>query len=253
MAYKCKKCGGICSKEGNGKYECPFCGSVFTEEDFEPKRKNVSSSAMETEKGDVGVKVFDRNVNGVLEISTQIGRGSGYLISDDGYAITNSHVVSLDTGKSCVRCSVKVAGETVSAVVVAMGTENNSMHCSNSDLALIKLSYVPSTAIPLRFGKSYNVRTGERIFVIGNSLGFGTCITSGIVSDNDRNGQLMYDCPTNPGNSGGPVFNSDGLVIGTHVAGTSPKGVKVQGMNIAIPASAVIQFLKAHKIKIQLD
>ncbi len=171
------------------------------------------------------------------------GSASGYLITVDGYAITNSHAVALDNGKSCGQCTVKVAGETVSAKVVAMGTEDSDMHCANDDLALIKLSRVPFGATPLRFGDYDKVRTGEQIYVIGNSLGAGTCITSGIISDKDRQSQLMYDCATNPGNSGGPVFNAEGLVIGTHVAGTSPKDIKVQGMNIAIPCSAVKAFL----------
>lgn len=172
------------------------------------------------------------------------GRASGYLISSNGYAITNSHAVSLENGKSCGQCTVKIADESISAKVVAMGTEDNSKHCSNLDLALIKLSRVPDKATPVKFGEYEKIRTGERIFIIGNSLGEGTCITSGIVSDKNRHGQLMYDCPTNPGNSGGPVFNSDGLVIGTHVAG---KKDKVQGMNYAIPCNAVIEFL--NKIK----
>lgn len=251
MAFKCKKCGGSCADIGSGNYECQFCGSVFSKEDIAPKPKHVEPAVRES-TGDSGADVFEKTVNGVLEIATPTGRGSGYLISFDGYAITNSHVVSLDSGKSCRQCSVKVAGETVPATVVAMGTENNNMHCSNSDLALIKLARVPLKATALQFGNYERVRTGERIYVIGNSLGYGTCITSGIVSDNNRNGQLMYDCPTNPGNSGGPVFNSDGMVIGTHVAGTSPNGLKVQGMNIAIPASAVIEFLRRNGINVRV-
>jgi len=240
---KCKFCGGSCIGVGNGKYQCDCCGNIFSEEEFIQKQKQ-SFQVEGTRDSVVGADIFEKNVNGVLEISMSCGRASGYLISPDGYAITNSHAVSLENGKSCGQCNVKVAGETVSAKVIAMGTEDNARHCSNDDLALIKLSRVPLKATPLRFGNYDTVRTGERIFVIGNSLGAGTCITSGIISDKNRKSQLMYDCPTNPGNSGGPVFNSDGLVIGTHVAGTSPNGVKVQGMNIAIPCNAVLDFLR---------
>ena len=239
---KCKLCGGNCDSIGAGKYQCDCCGNIFTEEDFAPKKKETFSSAS-TKPVDLGADIFEKNVNGVLEISMSCGSASGYLITVDCYAITNSHAVALDNGKSCGQCTVKVAGETVSAKVVAMGTEDSDMHCANDDLALIKLSRVPFGATPLRFGDYDKVRTGEQIYVIGNSLGAGTCITSGIISDKDRQSQLMYDCATNPGNSGGPVFNAEGLVIGTHVAGTSPKDIKVQGMNIAIPCSAVKAFL----------
>lgn len=242
MTLKCKYCGGTCYEKSNGEYECNFCGATFDKEDFMSTREIKVNS--ETKKNtDNGVEVFDKNINGVLEITMTQGSGSGYLISSDGYGITNSHVVALENGKSCGQCYVKVANETVQATVIAMGTEDKSKHCSNLDLALIKLSHVPQKATPLQFATSI-VHTGERIFVIGNSLGAGTCITSGIISDNNRNGQLMYDCPTNPGNSGGPVFNADGYIIGTHVAGVRPNEVKVQGMNIAIPASAVIDFIE---------
>lgn len=243
---KCKVCGGSCSEIGGGKYQCDFCGETFSADDFEsrPKAGNAGTRPQSTADSDLGADIFEKNVNGVLEISMSTGNASGYLISASGYGITNSHAVALDNGKSCGQCKVKVAGETVSATVVAMGTQRNDMHCTNDDLALIRLARVPAYATPLTFGDYNRVRTGERIFVIGNSLGEGTCITSGIVSDKDRGGQLMYDCPTNPGNSGGPVFNSEGQVIGTHVAGRSPNGVKVQGMNYAIPVSAVEAFLR---------
>lgn len=246
--FKCKHCGGICNSVGNGKYECQFCGTVFSNEDFAPAKKKESLPVAQS--SDNGADVFEKCVKGVCEISTSVGRGSGYLVSAEGYVITNSHVVCLANGKSCGQCSVKIAEETVPAQVVAMGTESNSQHCTNSDLAILKLSRVPFRATPLRFGDYQTVRTGESIYVIGNSLGYGTCITGGIVSDKNRNGQLMYDCATNPGNSGGPVFNSEGRVIGTHVAGTNPNGIKVQGMNYAIPATAAIEFLKRNRINI---
>ncbi|MBR0348325.1 MAG: trypsin-like peptidase domain-containing protein, partial [Clostridia bacterium] len=111
-----------------------------------------------------------------------------------------------------------------------------SEFCSNKDIAVIRLTKMPGRATPLRFGDSSKVRTGERIYIIGNSLGEGTCITSGIISDNDRNGQFMYDSATNGGNSGGPVFDEDGHVIATHVRGKlDGRGIKVQGMNGGIP------------------
>lgn len=240
---KCKLCGGTCSEVGGGRYQCDFCGAMFSASDFASSRSSGKGAKESVGGTNLGADIYERNVNGVLEITMVEGRASGYLISQSGYAVTNAHAVALENGRSCGQCKVKVAGETVSATVVAMGTERNDMHCSNSDLALIRLSRVPINATPLSFGDYNKVRTGEQIFVIGNSWGEGTCITSGIVSDKNRNGQLMYDCATNPGNSGGPVFNSEGRVIGTHVRGSVRNGVKAQGMNCAIPATEVENFL----------
>ena len=240
MLIKCIHCGGSCHEHGKEEYECDFCGAIFSKEEATLTLKK--QVYVETSSFDNGVDVFNKNVNGVLEVMTSTSSGSGYLISNDGYAITNSHVVALDSGKPYHTCKVKVGGVVVAATIVAMGTENKAMHCTNSDLALLKLSRVPRNATPLQFARG-EVKTGERIFVIGNSLGAGTCITSGIISDNNRNGQLMYDCPTNPGNSGGPVFNYKGEVIGTHVASLKPHDIAVQGMNFAIPTSAVKRFI----------
>ena len=117
------------------------------------------------------------------------------------------------------------------------------------DIALIKLDRMPRGAGKLDVVDSITVRTGDTVYVIGNSLGEGTSITRGIIGDRDRNGRLMYDSATNPGNSGGPVFNAEGLVIGTHVAGRcTDNGGKAQGMNFAVPSHDVIEFVRKRGI-----
>ncbi len=251
MTKECKACGGECKDLGGGKFRCVFCGAEFEEAPApapapkytEPARQNARES--DTHRQLSGADLYEINEGGILEISTPYGSGSGYLITPEGYGITNSHVVSTESGDSCGSCTVKIAGEAVSARVVEMGTHDRARFSTNADLALIKLSRIPVGVKVLKFGRYEKVRTGEPVYVIGNSLGCGTCITSGIVSDKDRNGQLMYDCATNPGNSGGPVFNAEGLVIGTHVAGRrNYDGSKAQGMNIAIPVSEVQHFLR---------
>lgn len=245
MAVKCIHCGGLCT-ESNGMYECPFCGSTFSKSELAPKpTQSVPASSPAGQSGAIsGADIFERCVNGVCEIVSGNSCGSGYLVGREGYVVTNSHVVANDSGRANINCTVKVAGHTVPGRVIAMGTEDNREHCSNKDLAIIKLSQVPFGATPLSFGDYSRARTGENIYVIGNSLGRGTCITGGIISDKDRNGQLMYDCATNPGNSGGPVFNAEGHIIGTHVAGAVATGRSVQGMNYAIPAPYVIELLR---------
>ena len=137
-----------------------------------------------------------------------------------------------------------MCNESVTADVLKLG-DNSHGEGKGVDLALIKLSRVPSKATVVKFENFEKVKNGERIFVIGNSLGYGTCITSGIVSDRLRNVNgkmlLMTDCAINGGNSGGPIFNEKGLVIGAVVSGIT----SAEGMNFAIPANQVLYFIEA--------
>lgn len=169
--------------------------------------------------------------------------GSGFLISRDGYCITNAHVVTSEDGRSCGTVNVKMAGEKVSAKVLVLGDKNHGLG-RGVDLALIKLDRVPRGAKPLEFEDFGNVRIGESVYVIGNSLGYGTCISSGIVSDKERNvsgkSLLMTDCAVNAGNSGGPIFNQKGRVIGAIVSGIT----SAEGMNFAIPSATIRAFLQ---------
>lgn len=245
MAMKCIHCGGSCHEVKNDEYECQFCGATFSKEELAPAFKK--QSIQERKNNDSGVDVFDKNINGVLEIMAAGKKGSwagsGYIISEKGFAITNAHVAADEDGQPCRKMVVRVCKQEIPATVVALA-DDKAGNGNGVDLALIKLAKMPVDAVALLFGDSDHLRNGEQIYVIGNSLGAGTCITGGILSDKNRNGLLMYDSATNPGNSGGPVFNSEGLVIGTHVAGTNPNGVKVQGMNYAIPSNIAQQFIE---------
>ncbi len=212
---------------------------------------DVCSQQTETtteQKSHHGVDVFDMNINGVLEITWNDERykhsGSGFLISADGYAITNTHVVTHSNGMPCGRVNVRICDEDTTADIVKLG-DNRHGEGNGVDLALVKLARVPSKATVVKFEDFDNVRNGERVFVIGNSLGYGTCITSGIVSDRLRNVNgkmlLMTDCAINGGNSGGPVFNENGFVIGTVVSGITD----AEGMNFAIPSDTVKKFIES--------
>ena len=238
-----------CGEEVGSVSKCPICGSEIA-----PKTVSAVEPAVK-ETHITGADIFEQNVNGVVELSVRSGlaffSGSGYLINSQGYAITNSHVV-VEEGKLCDQCTAIIAGERIEAQVVAIGTKSD--FCSNNDLAIIKLKRVPVKAKPLRFADSSKVRTGEQIYIIGNSLGEGTCITAGIISDNDRRGQFMYDSATNGGNSGGPVFNQDGHVIATHVKGKRDKeGAKAQGMNGGIPCIYAKRMLDENYIRYESD
>ena len=242
---KCSYCG----EEVGNVSVCPICGAGV-----QTIPVAVGAAPQNAETHISGADLFDRNINGVLEIVIRKGllqfAGSGYLVNGQGYAITNSHVVVID-GKPCQNCTVRLAGEQVNAEVIAVGTKTD--FCSNDDMAIIKLLCMPVKAKPIRFGDSSKVRTGDRVYIIGNSLGQGTCMTSGIISDNNREGQFMYDSATNGGNSGGPVFNENGCVIATHVRGTPTRQGKAQGMNGGIPCEYAKRMLNQHGIRYESD
>jgi len=238
---------------GNGTYKCRFCRNVWTDPAFAAQASVTAApvtapSVGGTEPKNCGTSVYEKNINGVLEIecgiSGGISQGSGFLIADGGYAITNTHVVT-DHSAPCRDITVRLAGETVPATIVALGDDRGG-HGNGVDLALLKLSRVPRNAVIVKLADFSTVKVGESVYVIGNSLGYGTCITGGIVSDRCRNVNgdmlLMTDCAVNGGNSGGPIFNASGLAIGAIVSGIT----SAEGMNFAIPSNTVMEFIRKY-------
>ncbi|MCH6547379.1 MAG: trypsin-like peptidase domain-containing protein, partial [Gemmatimonadetes bacterium] len=153
------------------------------------------------------------------------GSGSGFIISEDGYIITNNHVV-----EGATRITVKLLDRrTFQADIV--GTD------PNTDIAIIKIDASGLTAVS--FGDSDDVRIGEWALAIGNPLGeaFSFTVTAGIVSAKGRglaglqrdqvyriHDFIQTDAAINPGNSGGPLVNIHGQVIGVNSAIASPTG-----------------------------
>lgn len=242
MNLTCPNCGAMLGAAKGGVYRCRSCGQHITEDDFEPKQSGSSAP-----RGSEGADVFEKNMNGILEITCNFGNcgcaGSGLLIDRSGYCITNTHVVT-NNSKACNDITVKIAGENIRARVIALGDDRGG-HGKGVDLAMIKLDRLPMNAKVIELGDFDKVRIGERVYVVGNSLGYGTCITSGIVSDKRRNvnGQMlmMTDCAVNGGNSGGPIFNEKGVAIGVIVSGIT----EAEGMNFAIPMDTVKKFIGA--------
>lgn len=160
------------------------------------------------------------------------GQGSGFIIDEAGYVVTNNHVVD---GAESVTISL-IDGRELEATLVGIDPQ--------TDLALLKVE--SDDALPwLRFGNSDKVRVGDWVLAIGNPFGLGGTATAGIISARGRDIQsgpydnyLQIDAPINSGNSGGPVFNANGEVIGVNTAIFSPNGGNV-GIGFAIPASQV--------------
>lgn len=182
-------------------------------------------------------ELFNRRNGGQQEPQFREGQslGSGFIVSADGYLVTNNHVVS-PTGRG-----------TVEEITVTMpdGTEYPAELVgadAASDLAVLKIAR--SQPFPfVRFGNSAQARVGDWVVAIGNPFGLGGTVTSGIVSAVYRNTgsgtaydrYLQTDASINRGNSGGPLFDMQGNVIGINNAIISPTGGSV-GIGFAIPA-----------------
>ena len=158
------------------------------------------------------------------------GAGSGFVIDADGFIATNQHVID---GAEEIVVTFQ-SGEQLEAVVIGQD--------ERTDLALIRID-PPSELTALQFGDSDRARVGEWVLAIGNPFGLGGTATVGIVSARGRDIQsgpyddyLQIDAPINSGNSGGPVFNTAGEVIGVNTAIFSPNGGSI-GIGFAIPAN----------------
>ncbi|MGA2124975.1 MAG: Do family serine endopeptidase [Xanthobacteraceae bacterium] len=161
----------------------------------------------------------------------QLGQGSGFFISADGYAVTNNHVV--DNADS-----VEVAtddGKSYSAKVIGSDAK--------TDVALIKVE--GRSDFPFVEFADVSPRIGDWVIAVGNPFGLGGTVTAGIVSARGRDigagpydDFIQIDAPVNKGNSGGPTFDVDGNVIGVNTAIFSPSGGSV-GIAFAIPAETV--------------
>ena len=154
------------------------------------------------------------------------GIGSGFIVSADGYVLTNAHVVA-DASEVTVKLTDR--REFVAKVV---GVDKRS------DVALIKIA---ATGLPtVRFGNSSRLRPGQWVVAIGSPFGFANSVTAGVVSATARPVDENYvpfiqtDAAINPGNSGGPLFNVDGEVIGINAQIYSRTG-GYMGVSFAIP------------------
>lgn len=176
----------------------------------------------------------------------QASGGSGFLISADGYIVTNNHVVAGGP-----------AGEAVDRVTVTLfdGKEYTAEIVGrdpSSDIALLKIK---ANALPfVAMADSTKSRVGDWVIAIGNPLGLSSTVTAGIISALQRNigaggaydRFIQTDTAINPGNSGGPLFNLKGEVIGINNRLISPIGANI-GVGFAIPAeeaAPVIESLK---------
>jgi serine protease Do len=161
-----------------------------------------------------------------------LAQGSGFFITEDGYVVTNNHVVE-DADDITVTME---DGEKFDAKLV--GTD------PRTDLALIKVTDKTGKKFPFVELSEKDPRVGDWVLAVGNPFGLGGTVTAGIISAHNRDigsgpyDYLQIDAAVNRGNSGGPSFDLDGKVIGVNTAIFSPSGGNV-GIAFAVPAALV--------------
>lgn len=200
------------------------------------------------------IDVYERVAPGVVSISTRVlrrtfffdavpeeGAGTGFVIDREGHILTNFHVID-----GAERIEVDFGDDTVyRAEVVGRDPRN--------DLAVLRVNAPPEILFPLTLGTSSNLVVGQRAIAIGNPFGqFGRTLTTGVISALGRTleGQggrtisnvIQTDAAINRGNSGGPLLDSSGRVIGVNSAIFSPTGANA-GVGFAVPVDTVRRVL----------
>ncbi len=199
-----------------------------------------------TGNGLTAAQVYARNVDSVVLIestisngmTTGVGYGSGFVLSEEGYVITNYHVVEGGTSFQVVLHN----GETHAADMVGYDSTN--------DVAVLRI-YAEGLN-PVELGSSSDLIVGDQVVAIGNPLGeLTSTLTVGYVSGKERTistdgtviDMIQTDAAINSGNSGGPLFNMNGQVVGITTAkysGASSSGATIEGIGFAIPIDDVL-------------
>ena len=171
------------------------------------------------------------------------GLGTGVVVDKLGHILTNFHVV-----EGADEVSVKLANGTIVPGRIVGSDRGN-------DLAVVKVTLPDSELHPVTFANSDEVRVGEPVFAIGNPFSLEYTVTTGVVSALNRTsasgvvwrpvrGVIQTDAAVNPGNSGGPLFDADGNVIGINASIENPTGQRVfVGVGFAVPANTAKRFI----------
>ncbi len=174
--------------------------------------------------------IIDEVIRGVVTISTDTSAGSGFVIHSAGYVVTNDHLIE---GAKFVKVKTYIGTEYTAQIV---GRD------ASGDLALLK---IPGVFDRISVGDSDTLQIGEKVIAIGNPLGLSFTVTEGIVSALHRegpNGRSVYiqtDVTLNPGNSGGPLINREGEVIGVN----NFKVGGAEGLGFALESNTVKEII----------
>ncbi|MGE0228813.1 MAG: S1C family serine protease [Dehalococcoidia bacterium] len=228
---------------GNGGAAAPASTAEATATD--------SPIAIATVEGQGLPGLVERVSDSVVTIRTTVGTGfrqgsgtgTGVVLNKDGHIVTNYHVV-----ENAREITVTFRDGTVASGAVVERDEDQ-------DLAVVQVSVPSDVLSPATFADSGGVRPGDPVFAIGNPFGLNYTVTAGVVSALDRSspsgaggltGMIQTDAAVNPGNSGGPLFNAAGEVIGINTSIENPSGATVfVGVGFAIASNTVRDFASA--------
>jgi len=184
-------------------------------------------------------KRFGKGAPGIPQ-PKQMAQGSGFIISDDGYVVTNNHVID---GATKIEVSIDDQNKMEAELI---GTDQRT------DLALLKIKEKKSFP-SVKFSDKLP-RVGDWVIAVGNPFGLGGTVTAGIVSAHGRDinsgpyDYMQIDAAVNRGNSGGPTFDMNGEVVGVNTAIYSPTGGSV-GIAFAVPAKTAVEVIAQLKSK----
>jgi len=209
--------------EGRGAMPQLPPGSPF-EEFFDDFFKNRRGPGVNPKGGDRGTDLQPRKTNSL---------GSGFIVDTSGIVVTNNHVIAdADEINVIMNDGTKIKAELI-------GVDKKT------DLAVLKFKPV-KPLVAVKFGDSDKLRLGEWVIAIGNPFSLGGTVTAGIVSARNRDinsgpydSYIQTDAAINRGNSGGPLFNLDGEVIGVNTLIISPSGGSI-GIGFAVPSKTVV-------------
>jgi S1-C subfamily serine protease len=169
------------------------------------------------------------------------GSGSGSVLDKSGHILTNYHVV-----EDAQAIQVTLPGDkSYDATLVGFDAEH--------DMAILKIDAPADVLYPITFGSSQNLKVGQRVYALGNPFGLEGTMTTGIISNlnrtlpsrvegHDMQSIIQTDAALNPGNSGGPLLDTSGRVIGMNVAIATKSGQNA-GLGFAIPVSRITRFI----------
>ncbi len=221
----------------------------FSTEKYEPRTVIARGDLAEDEKSTI--ELFEKASPSVVYITTisvkrdfftmnvhkiPAGTGSGFIWNEEGYIVTNFHVIQ------------KAQAAEVMLFDHSVWKANLVGIAPDKDLAVLKINAPKNVLRPLAVGESSDLKVGQKVFAIGNPFGLDYTLTTGVISGLGREiqagtgrpiqGVIQTDAAINPGNSGGPLLDSAGRLIGVNTAIYSPSGAYA-GVGFAVPADTV--------------
>jgi putative serine protease PepD len=196
----------------------------------------VTNSTRPTSGGLTAGEIYKRSQSAVVEIQAGNATGTGFVVDEQGHVVTNEHVVG-----DSQTVQIRFADESEEQGRV-IGND------PSTDIALLKVDLTGHNVTPVQLGSSAGVEVGDPVYAIGNPFGLERTLTAGIVSAVNRditapnnftiNDVIQTDAPVNPGNSGGPLLDAAGNVIGVVSQIQSENGGNI-GIGYAVPSDTV--------------